>query len=91
MVDERMGKMSRLSQKEKILSGIQGGLIVSCQALESEPLHSSVIMSRMALAAMQGGARGIRANTPADILAIRETVDLTVIGLTKKTFPGCGV
>lgn len=83
--------MSKLIQKEKILSGIQGGLIVSCQALESEPLYSSMIMSRMALAAMQGGARGIRANTPVDILAIRETVDLPVIGLTKKMFPGCDV
>ena len=32
------------------------GLIVSCQALENEPLHSSFIMSRMAVAAKQGGA-----------------------------------
>lgn len=31
-------------------------LIVSCQALDDEPLHSSFIMSKMALAAKQGGA-----------------------------------
>jgi len=35
----------------KILEEINKGLIVSCQALENEPLHSSFIMSRMARAA----------------------------------------
>ena len=50
---------------------LPNGLIVSCQALPDEPLHSSFIMSKMALAAYQGGAVGIRANTKEDILAIR--------------------
>lgn len=31
--------------------GLQSGLVVSCQALEHEPLHSSFIMGRMAIAA----------------------------------------
>ncbi|MBE6822394.1 MAG: N-acetylmannosamine-6-phosphate 2-epimerase, partial [Ruminococcaceae bacterium] len=44
--------------KNEVLKRIQHGLIVSCQALENEPLHSSFIMSRMALAAFQGGAVG---------------------------------
>ena len=34
----------------------KGKLVVSCQALPHEPLHSSYIMSRMAVAAMEGGA-----------------------------------
>lgn len=34
---------------------VKQGLIVSCQALESEPLHSSFIMSRMARAAAESG------------------------------------
>ena len=46
---------------------LKGKLIVSCQALPHEPLHSSFIMGRMALAAKEGGAYGIRANTKEDI------------------------
>lgn len=74
-----------------VLDRFRGGLIVSCQALEDEPLHSSQIMSRMALAAAQGGAIGIRANSPADIAAIKQTVTLPVIGILKRVYPGSDV
>jgi len=63
-------------------------LIVSCQALADEPLHGSEIMAKMALAALQGGAQGIRANSAADIKAIKEVVDLPVIGIVKKEYNG---
>lgn len=73
-----------MQKKELFLSKTKGGLIVSCQALESEPLHSSYIMSRMAYAAKLGGACGIRANGVEDIRAIRQTVDLPMIGIIKQ-------
>ena len=57
--------------KKNVAERIKGGLVVSCQALETEPLYSSYIMGRMAYAAMEGGAVGIRANTPVDIVEKR--------------------
>ncbi len=71
---------------KEILDQIKGGLIVSCQALPEEPLHSSYIMGRMAYAAYLGGAVGIRANTPEDIAEIKNTVSLPVIGIVKKNY-----
>ncbi len=66
-------------------------LIVSCQALPHEPLHSSYIMGRMAVAAKEGGAAGIRANTREDIAEIRKQVDLPVIGIVKRDYPDSSV
>ena len=66
----------------------KGGLIVSCQALEDEPLHGCEVMAKMALAAKMGGAKGIRANSPRDIQAIKKEVDLPLIGLWKKNYAG---
>ncbi len=78
-----------MSSKVDILNQFKGGIIVSCQALEGEPLHGSEIMARMALAAQMGGAKGIRANSVADILAIKKRVSLPVIGIIKKEYPDC--
>ena len=72
------------SRNQAILQQLRGGLVVSCQALPEEPLHSSYIMSRMAYAAYLGGAVGIRANTVEDIAEIRKTVSLPIIGIIKR-------
>lgn len=70
---------------------LEGRLVVSCQALPHEPLHSSFIMGRMALAAKEGGAAGIRANTKEDIQEIQSLVDLPVIGIVKRDYAGSKV
>lgn len=76
---------------DKHLDQIKGHLIVSCQALPHEPLHSSFIMGRMAKAAAEGGAKGIRANTKEDIAEIKKNVDLPVIGIVKRDYPDSNV
>ncbi|MGB7340712.1 MAG: N-acetylmannosamine-6-phosphate 2-epimerase [Phototrophicaceae bacterium] len=68
---------------ESFIEQVRGRLIVSCQALADEPLHGAHIMARMAIAAQEGGATAIRANSPDDIRAIRQAVSLPIIGLYK--------
>ena len=75
-------------KSETFLEAVKGKLIVSCQALDDEPLHGAPIMAKMAIAAKIGGAVAIRANSPADIRAIKQAVDLPVIGLYKQGVSG---
>ncbi|MGL5649736.1 MAG: N-acetylmannosamine-6-phosphate 2-epimerase [Clostridium sp.] len=71
---------------DNILKSLEGKLIVSCQALKDEPLHSSYIMTRMAIAAKEGGASGIRAQGIEDIEEIKKVIDMPIIGIIKKKY-----
>jgi N-acylglucosamine-6-phosphate 2-epimerase len=77
----------RLRPLSEWLPAVRGKLIVSCQALQGEPLFGAEFMARMALAAKLGGAVAIRANSPEDIHAIRQAVDLPIFGLYKDNIP----
>lgn len=70
-------------KKSAILKSMKGGLIVSCQVQHDDPIYSPDIVVLMAKAAKWAGAKGIRANSPEQIRAIKEAVDLPIIGLYK--------
>ncbi|MBL0161163.1 MAG: putative N-acetylmannosamine-6-phosphate 2-epimerase [Bryobacterales bacterium] len=67
-----------------MLDTLHRRLIVSCQASEGDAFYSPDSMARFAKAALDGGAAGIRANGPADIAAIRQAVNLPIIGIQKR-------
>jgi N-acylglucosamine-6-phosphate 2-epimerase len=71
------------------LDRLRGGLVVSCQAREDNPLHGPLFMAAMASAAIAGGAVGIRADGDADVTAIRDAVGphVPIIGINKVKQP----
>lgn len=79
------------SLKENLISQLKQGFIVSCQALENEPLHGPQHMQKMALAAIEGGADALRMNSALDIKAARQVTALPIIGLVKKNYDGSDI
>lgn len=69
---------------------LKGKLLVSCQALEGEPLYQPEggVMVLMARAAIEAGAAGIRAQGAVDIQQIKAAFDVPVIGIIKRNYPG---
>lgn len=70
-------------RKKALLDSFKNGLIVSCQVQHDDPIYSEEMPVLMAKAAQWAGAVGIRANSPEQIRAIKQAVDLPVIGLHK--------
>jgi N-acylglucosamine-6-phosphate 2-epimerase len=64
-----------------LIASLEGGLVVSCQTSERNPLHGLEHSVAIAQAAEIGGASGIRADGPEQLAAIRRAVQLPVIGI----------
>lgn len=66
-----------------ILTNWRGGLIVSCQAAPGSPLAKPEIIAALAETAEQNGAVGLRIDSPANIRAVKERVQIPVLGIYK--------
>jgi glucokinase-like ROK family protein len=66
-----------------IFEQLKGRLIVSCQAFPGDPLEDTDAIRRIALAAVNGGAAGLRLNSAEHIASIRQYTKLPIIGIQK--------
>ncbi len=73
------------------MTNLPKGLIVSCQAPVNSPLHDPYIIAAMAQAAVNNGAVAVRIDTPSHIQAVREKVQVPIIGLWKQVITGSDV
>lgn len=79
--------MIDLESKTQIIKfGIEGGLIVSCQAPANSPLAKPEIIAALAETAEQNGAVGVRINSPEHIRAVKQVIKVPILGIYKIVF-----
>lgn len=67
----------------QVLKQLSKGLVVSCQPVVGGHLDQPDIVARFALAALSGGACGLRIEGVANLLAVRSVTTAPIIGLIK--------
>lgn len=78
-----MSDSNGISSNQLLLQSLRGGLIVSCQAPQGNPMRGSDTMAMMARAAEMGGAVGTRVEGPADIAAVMAVTSIPCLGISK--------
>jgi N-acylglucosamine-6-phosphate 2-epimerase len=74
-----------------LLEHLRGKLVVSCQPVDGGPMDQPDITAAMALAAMNGGAAGLRVEGIANLRAVRAVTKLPIIGIVKHDLAGSEV
>jgi N-acylglucosamine-6-phosphate 2-epimerase len=72
----------------ELLDTLKGGLIVSVQQDQGNPLNRPEVIAALAQVAAVPGVVGLRLNEPRNIRAVRAVIDLPVIGIYKVHPPG---
>jgi N-acylglucosamine-6-phosphate 2-epimerase len=71
-----------------ILERLRGGLVVSIQPEESSVLNEPATVALLARCAVANGARAVRIEGGDRIAAVRQAVDVPIVGLVKRAYPG---
>ena len=66
-----------------MINKLKNKVIVSCQAMPSEPLYKEECMIAMMQSVVKGGAGGLRVAGIRDVANAKKLFDIPVIGLTK--------
>ena len=66
-----------------MIKKLKNKIIVSCQAMPSEPLYKEECMTAMIKSVLNGGAQGLRVAGVRDVKIAKAISDVPVIGLTK--------
>ncbi|MGJ8529846.1 N-acetylmannosamine-6-phosphate 2-epimerase [Maritalea sp.] len=66
-----------------VLERLRGGLVASCQPVDDGPMDKPDIVAAMALAAVAGGAAGLRIEGIPNLRATRPLVNVPIIGIVK--------
>ena len=67
-----------------VLSALAGRLVVSCQPVDHGPLDHDDSVRRLALAALAGGAAGLRIEGAARVALLRAACSVPIIGIVKR-------
>ena len=66
-----------------VLERLRGGLVASCQPVDDGPMDRPDIVAAMAMAAVAGGAVGLRIEGVDNLRAVRPLVEVPIIGIVK--------
>ncbi|MGL5205370.1 MAG: N-acetylmannosamine-6-phosphate 2-epimerase [Metamycoplasmataceae bacterium] len=75
-------------KKQKFLDSIRNKLIVSCQAVDDEPLNNVEAITLVAKSVIEGGAEALRLSQKDHIDSIMQITNLPIIGLIKERYNG---
>ena len=67
----------------EILENLKGKIIVSVQAMPSEPLYDEICINALIKSVLAGGAGGLRVAGKRDVINAKKLTKLPVIGITK--------
>ncbi len=71
-----------------MIGRLRGGLIVSIQPEASSVLNTPETVALLARCAVANGAAGVRIEGGVRIAAVRAAVDVPIVGLVKRAYPG---
>ena len=70
--------------EQHLLSSLQHALIVSCQPVDNGPMDKVEHIVAMALAAIDGGAKGLRIEGVENVKAVANKTNIPIVGIVKR-------